>query len=68
MALLGDFIARVGNASEINDVIGTFSEEISNNNGEKLVSSLTEVDLNYFTGSSVLNSIISFFVCEHCHP
>ena len=43
--LLGDFNARVGTASEINDVIGMFGEETSNNNGEKLVSFLTEVDL-----------------------
>ena len=43
--LLGDFNARVGTASEIYVVIGMFGEEISNNNGEKLVSFLTEVDL-----------------------
>ena len=43
--LLGDFNARVGKASEIDDVIGMFGEETPNNNGEKLVSFLTEVDL-----------------------
>ena len=43
--LLGDFNARVGTASEINEVIGMFGEETSNNNGEKLVSFLTEVNL-----------------------
>ena len=43
--LLGDFNARVGKASEIDDVIGMFGEETSNNNGEKLFSFLTEVDL-----------------------
>ena len=43
--LLGDFNARVGTASEIDEVIGMFGEETSNNNGEKLVSFLTEVDL-----------------------
>ena len=43
--LLGDFNARVGTASEINVVTAMFSEETYNNNGEKLVSFLTEVDL-----------------------
>ena len=43
--LLGDFNARVGKASEIDDVIGMFGEETPNNYGEKLVSFLTEVDL-----------------------
>ena len=43
--LLGDFNARVGTASEIDEDIGMFVEETSNNNGEKLVSFLTEVDL-----------------------
>ena len=42
--LLGDFNARLGTASEIDEVIGMLGEETSNNNGEKLVS-LTEVDL-----------------------
>ena len=45
MMLLGDFNARVGTASEIDEVIGMFGEETSNNNGEKLVSFLTEVEL-----------------------
>ena len=45
VVLLGDFNARVGTASEIDEVIGMFGEETSNNNGEKLVSFLTEVDL-----------------------
>ena len=43
--LLGDFNARVGTASEIDGIIGMFGEETSNNNVEKLVSFLTEVDL-----------------------
>ena len=43
--LLGDFNARVRNASEIDDVIGMFGEETSNNNGKKFASFLTEVDL-----------------------
>ena len=48
--LLGDFNARVGTASEIDEVIGMFGEETSNNNGERLVSFLTEVDLVSCTG------------------
>ena len=36
---------RVRTASEIDEVIGMFGDETSNNNGEKLVSFLTEVDL-----------------------
>ena len=43
--LLGDFNARLGTPSEIDEVIGMFGEETSNNNGEKLVSFLTEVEL-----------------------
>ena len=43
--LLGDFNARVGTASEIDEVIGMFGEETSSNNGGKLVSFLTEIDL-----------------------
>ena len=43
--MIGDFNARVGTAFEIDEVIGRFGEETSNNNGEKLVSFLTEVDL-----------------------
>ena len=46
MVLLGDFNARAGTSSEIDKVIGMFGEETSNNNnGEKLISFLTEVDL-----------------------
>ena len=43
--LLRDFNAGVGTASEIDEVIGMFGEEICNNNGGKLVSFFTEVDL-----------------------
>ena len=43
--LLGDFSARLCTTSEIDEVIGMFGKETSNNNGEKLVSFLIEVDL-----------------------
>ena len=45
MVLLGDYNVTIGNASETDDVIDMFSEEKSNNNYEKFVSFLTEVDL-----------------------
>ena len=48
--LLGDFNARLDTASEIDEVIGMFGEVTPNNNGEKLVSVLTEVDLVFYNG------------------
>ena len=45
VVLLGDFNTKINTASEIDQVIGMFGEEKSNNNGEKLVSFSTEVDL-----------------------
>ena len=50
VVLLGDFNARVGSDSKIDEVIGMFGEETSNNNGEKFVSFLTEVDLVFCNG------------------
>ena len=47
---LGDFNARVGTASEIDEVIGMFGEGTYNNNGDKLVSFFTEVDLFFCNG------------------
>ena len=62
--LLENFNARVGTAFEIDEVIDMFGEETSNNNGEKLVSFLTEVDLVACNGRT--------FVMEpewtHIHP
>ena len=46
---LGDFNAKVGTASEIDEVIGMFGGD-SNNNGEKLVSFLTKIDLVFCNG------------------
>ena len=48
--VLFDFNARVGTASEIDEVIGMFGEETSNNNGEKLVFFLTKVDFVFCNG------------------
>ena len=41
--MLGDFNARVGRSSEVDDVIGMFGEETCNASG-KLISFLNEVD------------------------
>ena len=45
IVLLGDFNARVGKSSEVDDVIGMFGEEICNASGNKLISFLNEVEL-----------------------
>ena len=45
VVLLGDFNARVGRSSEVDDVIGMFGEETCNASGNKLISFLNEVDL-----------------------
>ena len=45
VVLLGEFNARVGTVSEIDEVIVMFGEETSNNNVDKLVSFFTKVDL-----------------------
>ena len=44
VVLLGDFNARVGSSSEVDDVIGMFGEETCNASGHKLISFLNEVD------------------------
>ena len=45
VVLLGDFNARVGKSSEVDDVIGMFGEETCNASGNKLISFLNEVEL-----------------------
>ena len=45
VVLLGDFNARVGRSSEVDDVIGMFGEETCNASGNKLISFLNEVKL-----------------------
>ncbi len=45
VVLLGDFNARVGRSSEVDDVIGMFGEETCNASGNKLISFLNEVEL-----------------------
>ena len=43
--LLGDFNARVGRSSELDDVIGMFGEGKCNASGNRMISFLTEVEL-----------------------
>ena len=45
VVLLGNFNARVGRSSEVDDVIGMFGEETCNASGNKLISFLNEVEL-----------------------
>ena len=45
VVLLGDFNARVGRSSELDDVIGMFGERKCNASGNRMISFLTEVEL-----------------------
>ena len=45
VALLGDFNSRVGKAVDVNNIIGMSWEETSNASGNRLMSSLNEVEL-----------------------
>ena len=45
VVLLGDFNARVGKSSELDDVIGMFGERKCNASGNRLISFLNEVEL-----------------------
>ena len=63
MVLLGEFNAGVGTASEIDEVIGMFGEETSNNNGEKLVSFSTEVDIVSCNGRIFVTELERTRIC-----
>ena len=52
--MLGDFNARVGRSSEVDDVIGMFGEETCNASGDKLISFLNEVDLVVCNGRKLV--------------
>ena len=43
--MLGDFNARVGKSSQVDDVIGMFGEDTCNASDNKLISFLNEVEL-----------------------
>ena len=54
VVLLGDFNARVGKSSEVDDVIGMFGEETCNASGHKLISFLNEVKLVVCNGRKLV--------------
>ena len=54
VVLRGDFNARVGRSSEVDDVIGMFGEETCNASGKKLISFLNEVDLVVCNGRKLV--------------
>ena len=45
VVLLGDFNARVGKSTDVDDVIGIFGEDTCNRSGNKLISFLNELEL-----------------------
>ena len=45
VVLFGDFNARVGRSTDVDDVIGTFGEDTCNRSGNKLISFLNELEL-----------------------
>ena len=54
VALLGDFNARVGRSTDVDDVIGMFGEEICNASGNKFISFLNEVELVVCNGRQLV--------------
>ena len=45
VVLLGDFNARIGKSSQVDDVIGMFGEDTCNSSGNRLIFFLNEVEL-----------------------
>ena len=45
VVLLGDFNARVGKSTDVDDVIGIFGEDTCNRSGNKLISFLNELEV-----------------------
>ena len=54
VVLLGDFNARVGRSTDVDDVIGMFGEEICNASGNKFISFLNEVELVVCNGRQLV--------------
>ena len=52
--LLGDFNARVGRSTEVDDVMGMFGEETCNASGNKLISFLNEVEVVVCNGRKLV--------------
>ena len=54
VVLLGDFNARVGRSTDVDDVIGMFGEETCNASGNRLISFLIEVELVICNGRKLV--------------
>ena len=54
IVLLGNFNARVGKSSQVDDVIGMFGEETCNASGHKLIFFLNEVELVVCNGRKLV--------------
>ena len=54
VVLLGDFNARVGRSTDVDDVIGMFGEETCNASGNKFISFLNEVELVVCNGRQLV--------------
>ena len=54
VVLLGDFNARIGRSTDVDDVIGMFGEEICNASCNKFISFLNEVELVVCNGRQLL--------------
>ena len=55
VVLLGDFNARVGRSTDVDDVIGMFGEETCNASGNRLISFLNEVELVICNGRKLVS-------------
>ena len=51
--MLGEFNARAGRSTEVENVIGVFEEETCNASGNKLISFLNEVELVVCNGTGL---------------
>ena len=54
IVLLGDFNARVGKSSQVDEVIGMFGEETCNASGHKLIFFMNEVELVVCNGRKLV--------------
>ena len=52
--MLGDFNARVGKSSQVDDVIGMFGEDTRNASGNRWISFLIELDLVVCNGKKLV--------------
>ena len=59
VVLLGNFNARVGRSTDVDDVIGMFGEETCNASGNRLISFLNEVELVICNGRKLVSELRS---------